>query len=316
MEATRSFSSSTLTMKDSSSRPYHKSSWRIRQEGRQQREDSRFRRVSDVYNNLEIFARLKKSSSAESWSFIRKCLFMTPVLAFQFCTVLTAVFSSINLRLLDKQTALTSLHYVVAAAISTALIVAASKLLQQPSAEQKHHVKALLAFSLYLLVGTVLVLAANLGTTSNAEIFAQNETETAPNLILHSTNITNNAFSNTSYQTTDTSELNTGTTVNLTALILSSDTHIGPVATPSIYVNSNSAVPLYAKIMAFIGYVITASSVSAGHYLLHGAAVASTPTDDHEMITTIGTATAALGGCIASFLGKKFLQLGFFFLPS
>uniref|UniRef100_A0A0B7BJM8 Uncharacterized protein n=1 Tax=Arion vulgaris TaxID=1028688 RepID=A0A0B7BJM8_9EUPU len=305
METARSFSSSTLTMKEPDSNlPGYR-------EGVSHSEYSSHRRrstnVPGFYNTTRMNAGLGHNFNNVKRSLLNKCLLLCPAFAFQYCSVLTSVYSIVNLHILKIPDELTSIHLIIAACLSLGLTIVFQKCVQQLFGEEKQLMKLLIAFAVYLSFGTILVLSANLERIYTTEVFLQNVTENGTKvtrLLVSSDDqlVTQpNVFPDKSYEGEVYQGHNIMSTSGSTHEENADELKIDKVLNDSVI--ATNPVPLSSQIMAFIGYIIMASSLSCGHYLLSSSAMSLSHSDDHDSINTIETVVAAAGACAVSLLG-------------
>lgn len=262
------------------------------------------RKVSHFYKNPHIFAALAQASSSPQRSFRSKLLILAPAFAFQFCVVLTSLFSVVNLRLLSISSEYASIHLIIASIINVALIAVFHKCTKNSNDDRKILSRLLICFTGYLLLGAVLVLIANTDILLDADAYNRNATGNAtfsfPDLVKGAqTDLPNGSQVYANISAKDT-EKSSDISPNVTHLNQEIELATTWVSTNDVSMRTPT---LYARNLAFVGYVIMASSLSAGQFLMSRVAKCVVGADAESNGNTVEVVVAALGGCCVCFLG-------------
>ncbi|CAG5122217.1 unnamed protein product, partial [Candidula unifasciata] len=259
-----------------------------------------------------IFTNQVEASSNSQRSLGSKLLILAPAFAFQFCVVLTSVFSVVNLRLLSVPPEYASVHLIVSAAISIALVVAVQKCSSGWTDSRNILSRFLVCFTAYLFLGTLLVLIANVDKLFQADLRNLNVTGNATfsfpdqvkagqvkvdetkedQAIFHDeNNIDRTVFANVTADRQD-------------ILLNAVDTYseIGLASVSMFCSKRMSTSSLYSQILAFVGYVIMASAFSSGHFLMSAVGAYLSEADHQAGVSSVELVVAAFGGCFTSFI--------------
>ncbi|GFO50131.1 hypothetical protein PoB_007663600 [Plakobranchus ocellatus] len=261
------------------------------------------RKISDMYKNPQLYTGLWQNTNPSQWNFPRACLLLVPSsLALQYCVVFPALLSAPNLILLGFPQITVTLQFLFAGILGVCFIFAIRTFVRRFYNQRKKLLCLFLSFIVYFTVGAMLVLLVNIkslhGISSDNATMNYALTNISNN---HSSGLYGNNDSLLSVLVKETKLVPTSQVSSLSQ----ADLHDRPTSSGLV---SEDDVSLLVQIFAFVGYVILASSVGSGQYLLQSIAMTSTHSERHQLVVTIATVASAAGG----FLLCAFELAGFY----